>query len=603
MSKKQKQAISTKAFLPTTRAQMKKRGWRHVDIILVTADAYVDHPSFGVALIGRWLLEHGFRVAVLAQPDWKSVDDFLSLGKPRLFWGITSGCVDSRLNDYASLGAKRKKDVYSPQDKVGYRPPKPLLSYSARAREAFNDVPIVLGGIGASLRRLVHYDYIEDKLKRSVLVDAKADVLVHGMGELATLEIAKRLKAGKSIEELSDIDGIAIMIKDKDALPSKYVELDSLDAQEKNPELVLKNHILYQKQCIPGGLAVVQKYDNGFLLVNPPQRPLNSQEMDKLYAMDFTRNAHPKYDELGGISALEPVRFSITTHRGCFGGCSFCSIYFHQGKQISSRSVDSILKEADKIAAHRDFKGTIHDVGGPSANMYGMGCTLNKQCDRPSCIYPSPCKHLKTDSSSLIKLMNELVKWKRRRAKAHVFVASGVRFDLANMDQKYIRLLTREFVGGHLKVAPEHCSKEVLSLMGKPNFSGYKKFQETFERESKLANKKQYLVPYFISAHPGCKDSHALELTEYLVSKNLRLRQVQDFTPVPLTLSTAMYVSNRAANGKKIYVAKGHKAKKLQATLMQFWLPRNKAILSEYLRKHKREKLLNRINSMQKNHR
>lgn len=599
MSKtKQRQPISTKAFLPTTRAEMKKRGWRRADIILVTADAYVDHPSFGFALIGRWLESCGYRVAILAQPDWKSVDDFLSLGKPKLFWGITSGCVDSRLNDYASLGAKRKKDVYSPGGKTGLRPSKPLLTYSARAREAFKDVPIVLGGLGASLRRLVHFDYIEDKLKRSILADAKADILVHGMGETAIAEIAKRLKNGEDIAQIRDIAGTATVIKNESEIPGEFLKLDSLESQQNDSKLVLKSQIRYQKQCIPSGRAIVQEQNPGLLLVNPPAAPLSEQEMDQLYSLPYTLNSHPKYDQLGGIPALEPVRFSITTHRGCFGGCSFCSIYFHQGKQISSRSIKSVMSGVETIAAHRDFKGTIHDVGGPSANMYAMGCTLKKQCDRASCLFPSPCKHLATDYGRMLKLMNELVKWKNLRNKSHIFIASGVRFDLANMDQRYIKLLAKEFVGGHLKVAPEHSCKKVLSLMGKPSFDQYLKFKTIFERESRSVGKEQYIVPYFISSHPGATENDALELMEYLVSEKLRLRQVQDFTPVPLTLATAMYVSNTSPAGKPIFVAKGHKAKKLQSALIQYWLPHNNSILSEFLRSRKRMKLLHMVNGM-----
>ena len=596
--------ISVGSFLPTTMAQMNQRGWKQADVILITADAYVDHPSFGVALIGRRLEKQGYKVAILSQPDWKSVDDFRSLGRPRLLWGITSGAVDSRLNDYASMGHKRNEDVYSPGGKTGFRPARPLLVYSARAREAFKDVPIVLGGLEASLRRLVHYDYIEDKLKRSVLIDAKADMLVHGMGELAITQIAQRLDAGQSISELTDIAGTAYPIKSSMELPERFVSLPSLSQMEKNSDLFLDAQIEYQKQCLPEGLPVVQDQDAASIVVMPPARPLSENEIDELYALPFTRSWHPKYDSLGGVPALEPVQFSITTHRGCFGGCSFCSIFFHQGKQISSRSIGSIIDEAQKLARHKDFKGTIHDVGGPSANMYAMKCKREKICNRASCLFPSPCRFLDSNYTAMLKLMNALLDWKKSQLprKINIFIASGVRYDLANMDRKYIDLLAKEFVGGHLKVAPEHYNRKVLDFMGKPDFAGYQQFEDNFRIASKKAGKEQYLVPYFISSHPGCSNDDALELTEYLLDKGLKLRQVQDFTPVPLTLSTAMFVACKDSTGKKIFVAKGHKAKQLQAALMQYYNPKNRKLITEFLSTHKKRRLLSKIEFAQKMH-
>ncbi len=591
--------ISTKNFLPTTRQEMKKRGWRFADIILITADAYVDHPSFGTALIGRYLESLGYRVAILDQPNWQSADDFKSLGRPNLFFGITSGAVDSRLNDYASMGHKRKEDLYSPAGELGHRPEKPLLTYSARAREAFNDVPIVLGGIEASLRRLVHYDYIEDKIKRSVLIDAKADILVHGMGELTIAEIARRLKNGGNISTLTDIPGTAWCVRKDMPLPEKFLDLPSLQKQQETPETFLAAQIQYQKECIPQGLPVVQEQDPGQIVVMPPSRPLSQQEMDNIYDLPFTRASHPKYNDKGGIPALEPVEFSITTHRGCFGGCSFCSIYFHQGKHITSRSLANIMAELERLAAHPNFKGTIHDIGGPSANMYGMNCSRQHICNRSSCLHPEICKHLNTNHTPMLRLMQEVVKWKKLRKKStNAFIASGVRFDLANLSPEYIELLCREFTGGHLKVAPEHYCEDVLNYMGKSSFGEFEKFEKTFEAASRKAGKKQYLVPYFISSHPGCSDDDAIKLTEYLVEKNWQPRQVQDFTPSPLSLSTAMFVAGKDTKGRQIYVSKGQTAKKLQAALLQYYRPESVKLFANLLKAKNRMKLLNKIESI-----
>jgi uncharacterized radical SAM protein YgiQ len=577
---------------------MRARGWDRPDVILVTADAYVDHPSFGVALIGRWLEKLGYRVCVLAQPDWRSADAFRQFGAPRLFWGITSGSVDSRLNDYASMGHKRKEDVFSPGGKLGLRPDRPLLVYSARAREAYKGVPIVLGGLEASLRRLVHYDYIEDQLKRSVLTDAKADILVHGMGEKAIAEIARRLAGGAKVEELVDIPGTAFRVQGGASAPDSAVELPSLARQQADGSLVMTAQLDYQKQAYPGGRPVIQEQDPGKVVVMPPAEPLTSKEMDELYSLSFARRWHPMYDKRGGVPALEPVKFSITTHRGCFGGCSFCSIYFHQGKTITSRSMGSLLAEADVLAAHPDFTGTIQDIGGPTANMYGMKCGRHATCDRASCIFPSICRNLEADYGPLLAMMRAFLKWKAGQRKCrHVFVSSGIRHDLAAKSREYIELLAGHFVSGHLKVAPEHYCDNVLSLMGKPGWETFDRFEEMFNEASKKAGKKQYLVPYFISSHPGCTEDDALKLTEYLVSRSWRPRQVQDFTPVPLTLSTAMFVAGRSAAGKKLHIPRGQSEKKLQAALMHYFDPRNRKLLSDFLRT-RRPQLLRKISGV-----
>jgi len=587
-------------FIPATPDEMRQRGWDRPDIILVTGDAYVDHPAFGVALIGRWLEKLGYHVVILSQPDWRSADAFRSFGPPKLFWGITSGAIDSRLNDYASMGHRRRKDVYSPGGQLELRPRRPLLVYSARAREAFKGIPIILGGFEASIRRIVHYDFIEDKLKRSVLIDAKADILVHGMGELAIKEIAQRLGNGQSISELSNIPGTAYIVNRNTTAPDNAVRLPSLSQQESDPRKVMDGQNLYYAQSRPNGLPVIQDQDPCTIVIMPPSRPLSTAEMDELYDLPFTRRWHGSYDKLGGVPALEPVRFSITTHRGCFGGCSFCSIHLHQGRQICSRSIESLLSEADSLKKHKQFHGTISDFGGPTANMYGMGCDRSDSCSRVSCLFPSVCKNLKSDAAELMKMMESFLKWKGSGPTAvNMFVASGVRHDLALKNKDYIDLLVRHFVGGHLKVAPEHYCPKVLSLMGKPGFEVFKEFESYFTQSSRRAGKEQYLVPYFISSHPGCSSDNALSLTVYLVSRSWCPRQVQDFSPVPMTYSTAMYVSGVDSKGSSIDIPRGHREKILQASLLQYYEPKNKKVVIEFLHSRGRSDLINRINHLQ----
>ncbi len=600
-------------FLPASAKEMQDLGWSQPDIILITGDAYVDHPSFGIALIGRWLESKGFKVAVLAQPDWRTADAFRIFGPPRLFWGITSGSIDSRLNNYTSLGHKRKEDLYSPGGRAGLRPDKPLLVYAARAREAFKNIPVILGGLEASLKRLVHFDYIENQIKRSVLIDAKADMLVYGMGELATLEIAKRLDAGQPIREITDVAGTVYPVFKDVIPPSDTVELPSLLQQKENPALVMEAQLKYQSfspdPCLPsevrrcgrrmgGRGSIIQKQNPGLIVVMPPAQPLDEKTMDEIYALPFTKRSHPMYDKLGGVPALEPVQCSLTTHRGCFGGCSFCSLYFHQGKYISSRSIDSILDEAERLSKEKFFRGTITDLGGPTANMYGMNCSNTKSCQRPSCLFPSPCKFLNADYTQLLKLMKAILKWSRSDTrKINVYVASGVRHDLALLSDEYIELLASHFTGGHLKVAPEHSCPKVLALMGKCPIELLDEFEDKFKAASRRAGKQQYLVPYFISSHPGCTDDDAVSLLEYLVNKNWKLEQVQDFTPVPLTLSTAMYVSGLDSKGKKIFIPKGHSEKKLQLSLLQYHIPSNYRQLINFLTKKGKKNLITKLKS------
>ncbi len=621
------QLDNIKQFLPTTRDEMRRLGWDQADVILVTGDAYVDHPSFGVAMIGRWLEKLGYRVAILPQPDWRSVDAFRSLGAPRLFWGITSGCIDSRLNDYASMGHRRQADVYSPGGAIDLRPTRPLLAYAARAREAYPQVPIILGGLEASLRRLVHYDYISDKLMRSVLVDAKADMLVFGMGELATAEIARRLDGGEPIIAMTNVAGTAYKVVRDTPVPADAVRLPSLGQQTENKAMVMEAQEQYQRiaspdcglrisdcglntmretnpQLILGGRPVVQDQDPGTIVVMPPARPLTTAELDALYDLPFTRQWHPQYTGSGGIAALEPVEFSITTHRGCYGGCSFCSIYFHQGKEITSRSIESLLAEADRLSATPRFRGTISDLGGPTANMYGTNCTKEQGCSRQSCVFPSPCKNLNLDLGPLMEMMEAFIHWKGgSRGKRHVYVASGIRHDLALHSREYLDLLVGHFVGGHLKVAPEHYCDQVLRLMGKPAFASFEEFESRFDEACRRAGKEFYLVPYFISAHPGCTLDHSVKLTEYLVSRSWQPRQVQDFVPVPLTLSTAMYVAGQDAAGHRIHVPGGRREKRLQAALLQYYREPNAKLITEHLQSSGHADLLKDLRRLWSNNR
>ena len=579
---------------------MRQWGWGQADIILVTADAYVDHPAFGAALIARWLTHHGFKVAILDQPDWKSVDPFRSLGYPRLFWAITSGCIDSRLNMYASMGHKRREDLYSPGGKLGARPDRPLVAYSERARQAYKGVPIVLGGLEASLRRLTHYDYIADKLQRSVLADAKADLLVHGMGETAILDIARRLDSGAVLNDLHDIPGTAYRVIKGATVPDNAVELPSREALDADNTQFMDFQLTYQAQATPTGRAVVQDQGPGLVVVNSPAAPLTEQKLDTLYALPFTRCWHPKYDKQGGVPALKPVQFSITTHRGCFGGCSFCAIYFHQGKQIASRSEHSILDEAQRISQHPQFRGTIEDIGGPTANMYGMTCPDAATCKRMSCLFPSPCAKLPGSHDKMLSLMHELLKWRKtQRKKIHFFVASGIRHDLALRSQEYISLLVKYFVGGHLKVAPEHICPAVLDMMQKPHNDSFEAFEKCFAAATKKAHKEQYLVPYFISSHPGSSPDEAVKLTEYLVRRRWRPRQVQDFVPVPLALATAMFVSGRSPKGNPIHIPRGRGEKRLQMALLQYYDRRNYKTITQYLSPRNKHKLLAKIRNLQ----
>jgi uncharacterized radical SAM protein YgiQ len=551
-------------FLPMSRAEMDRLGWDECDIVLVTGDAYIDHPSFGMAIIGRLLEAQGFRVGIIAQPDWQSADPFKVLGAPKLFFGVTGGNMDSMVNRYTSDKRIRHNDNYTPGGVAGKRPDRSVIVYAQRCREAYRDVPIVLGGIEASLRRIAHYDYWSDKVRRSILADAKGDILLYGNAERAVVEVAHRMARGDKPSELDDLRGIALL---KEAVPEGWVEahaddiespdegarvggdqvvvrLPSFEQVEADPETYARASRVLHRESNPGNArGLVQRHGDRELWVTPPPVPLETPEMDGVYDLPYARAPHPSYGE-AKIPAWEMIKFSVTIMRGCFGGCSFCSITEHEGRIIQSRSQESTLQEIETIRDKTDgFTGVISDIGGPTANMYRMACkdkAIEEKCRRPSCVFPAVCPNLNTSHEKLIHLY--------RKARAlpgikKVMVASGVRYDLAVKSPEYIEELVTHHVGGRLKIAPEHTEEGPLSKMMKPGIGTYDRFKELFDKAAKKAGKEYYLIPYFIAAHPGTTDADMLNLALWLKKNKFRADQVQTFLPSPMALSTAMYHS------------------------------------------------------------
>ncbi len=581
-------------FLPINKDDLKRKKCKQLDIILVSGDAYVDHPAWAAAILGRFLEKHGYQVGIIAQPDWQSLDDFKQLGQPRLYFGISGGNLDSMVNHYTADLKKRREDLYSPGGKAGRRPDRATIVYTNRLREAYPGVPIIIGGIEASLRRLAYYDYWSDKVRRSILLDSKADLLVYGMGEYKLLEIAQFIETGGDVKKLNGLRGTAFI---SSVLPSGALEIPSYERVKDNirdfsrsTRLVFQNHNPY---CSP---PLAQKHGDRWVVVNPPAMPLTSKQMDSIYDIPFLRRYHPLYEQDGGIPALKPVQFSVLTHRGCFGGCSFCSIGLHQGKFIQSRSIESLLAEAESFTAHPDFRGSIPDLGAASANMYGMSgnkSAVCEKCQKISCLYPSVCKNLNTDHSASLRLWDKMRKIK---AIANIRVASGVRYDLILQDKsgQYLRELCKYHVGGQLKIAPEHVSWPVTKLMGKPDRSKYEQFMEAFKKVNEKLKKEQYLIPYFISAHPGSSIKESIELAEFLRDHmQYYPEQVQNFTPTPMTLSTSMYYTGlNPMNGKQVYVAKGSLERKAQRALLQYRKSVNQQLVKETLEKYGRSDLI-----------
>ncbi len=555
------------AFLPMTRAEMEARGWDELDVLLVSGDAYVDHPAFGAAVIGRWLESKGFRVGIIAQPDWRDEQSVQRLGRPRLFVGITAGAVDSMLNLYTAAKKPRSADDYAPGGRRGLRPARATIVYANLVSRAFPGLPVVIGGVEASLRRFVHYDYWDDRIRSSILIDSGADLLVYGMGERAVLEIARRLKSSSRRRDLRYIPGTAFLGAEGD-LPgvARTLWLPARDEIEGDPAKLVEATLRAAEHVNPWSKMYLAQRDGSRLVVAcEPARPLSTEELDALYDLPFTRREHFTYSE--PVPALQPVRFSVTVHRGCYGGCSFCGLGMHQGKVIQSRSVESIVREIRRISELPGFRGIITDLGGPTANMYETGCrTPERACRRTSCLYPKPCGNLKTKHDGSLRMLAAVRSLPEVR---HAYVASGVRFDLALLDPEYIDALATHHTGGHLSVAPEHCVPHVLALMGKPDIEVFERFRRRFEAASRAAGKEQYLVPYMISGFPGCTDADMAALRDYLRRERLLTRQVQDFTPTPMTLAAAMFYSGKDAEGRPIPVARAVAAKKRQAACLR----------------------------------
>ena len=573
--------------------EVEARGWNEVDIVFVTGDAYIDHPSFAMALLGRVLEHAGFRVAILSQPDWKNCEPWRKFGKPRLFYGISAGNMDSMINHYTANRKVRNDDAYSPGGKIGLRPDRATLVYCQRAREAFPGTPVIAGGVEASLRRLAHYDYWSDTVKRSIILDSKADLVVHGMGEQIIVEIANRLAQGEKVTDLRDMRGVAYALGASESLPDKipsslspvseasrdqhddWVVLPSFEEVKSDKDAFCEATRLIHLHTNPFNAGVlVQPHDQRRVVCNPPTFPLTQKGMDTVYDFKYTRRPHPSYRE--PIPAYEMIKDSVTIMRGCFGGCTFCSITTHQGRIIQSRSRESVQGEVKKLALDPSFKGVVSDVGGPTANMYEMRCTrpeIEAKCRRLSCVHPTVCKLLGTDHGPLVKLLKET---RETPGVKKVFVASGVRMDLAQFSDEYLTEMATHHVGGHLKVAPEHTSPKVLKLMKKPVINDFEGFAKRFEKASQKAGKKQYLVPYFIASHPGSDLEAMIHLAQFLKQNGYRPDQVQDFIPAPFDIATCMYYTGKDPFTKKeVTVAKGMRDRKMQRALMQFFKPEN----------------------------
>lgn len=568
-------------FLPITKEEVRKRGWEELDVIIITGDAYVDHPSFGASVIGRFLEYYGFRLGIIPQPDWKNKESFKILGKPRLFFGITAGSVDSFVANYTPYKRRREKDAYTPGGITGKRPDRATVVYSNLVHEIFPDVPIILGGIEASLRRFSHYDFWEDRVRHSVLLDARAKLIIYGMGEKPVLEVAKALSQGKDWEEIYKIPGIVYSLSEKEFnrlfKDKDYIMLPSFEEVSQDRDRYWEFQILIL-EGMKKRRILVQRDNKRYIIQNPPPF-YTSQDLDLIYALPFKRSPHPSYKEK--IPALETVITSITSHRGCFGSCSFCSINLHQGWQVISRSYASILKEAYNLTFHKEFRGTISDVGGPTGNMYKIKCKIHKipgSCSNRDCLFPDICEYLDIDFSHQLKLLKEIKKIPKIK---HVFLASGIRHDLALKDENYIREIIKEgYIGGHLSSAPEHIRDHLLEIMKKPRFEIYEKFISIFEKTIRKTGKELYIIPYFISAHPGATLKDSLELALYVKGLGHYLEQIQDYTPLPLTPSScAFYTEYHPFRKEKIYVAKRYEERRLQRALVQYRDKKNREFL------------------------
>ena len=588
-------------FLPTTRAEMDALGWDQPDVVFVSGDAYVDHPSFAAGLLGRWLEAHGFRVVILAQPDWQSADPWRALGPPRLFYAVSAGNMDSMINHYTANRKRRNADAYSPGGQIGLRPDRASGVYAQRCREAFKGVPVVTGGVEASLRRVAHYDYWSDKVRPSHLVSSKADLLAFGMGERTILAIARRLDSGEEVSALRDLRGVAYMLGAKAELPEHTfgesspggdVELPSYeDVLADKRAFAIATRNVHRETNPWNARRLIQAHGARRLVVNPPALPLEEAELDSLHELPYARAPHSSYTEK--IPAWQTIADSVQIMRGCFGGCTFCSITLHQGRRIQSRSEASVLRELKTVAERPGFKGHVSDIGGPTANMYRMQCSrpeVEAKCRRLSCVHPKVCKLMGTDHTPLRDLMR---KSRELPGIKKVNVASGIRMDLAADAPEYLDELATHHVGGHLKVAPEHASEKVLQMMKKPGGDSFERFAARFKEASQRAGKEQYLVPYFIASHPGSGLDEMIELALYLKENGYRPRQVQDFIPAPMDIATCMYYTGLDPETlTPVESAQTASDRGLQRALLQYWEPRNHALVKRALERAGRRDLI-----------
>ena len=583
-------------FLPISKKDMNTLGWDRPDFVYVCGDAYVDHPSFGAAIISRVLEAEGFRIAFLAQPDYTSAEAFKEFGKPRLGFLVSAGNIDSMVAHYTASKKKRSSDYYSPGGKAGKRPDRATIVYCNRIREAYGDIPIIIGGLEASLRRFAHYDYWSNSVRRSILVDSRADILTYGMGENILIRIAHLLDKGVPVKKIHDVRGTVYLTTPEDKIHFPIAaEFNYDDLKSDKRKYAEAFGVQYKNQDSINGKAILERYDGKILVQNPPMPPLEREELDRVYSLPYMRTYHPIYEKDGGVPAIEEVRFSLTHNRGCFGACNFCALAFHQGRTVRSRSIESIVEEAKKITELPDFKGYIHDVGGPTANFRYPACKkqlTDGVCSSRKCLSPTPCKNLIADHSEYIRLIEEIEKLPKIKK---VFIRSGIRFDylLADTDEAFFKKLVRDNVSGQLKVAPEHCSSAVLECMGKPNFNVYEKFRKRYFELTKSFGKEQYLVPYLMSSHPGSTLEDALELALCLKRDGYAPEQVQDYYPTPGTASTVMfYTGINPLTMKKVYVATDYREKQLQRALLQYNRPQNASLVREALTKLGREDLI-----------
>ncbi|HHV09476.1 MAG TPA: YgiQ family radical SAM protein [Clostridiales bacterium] len=583
-------------FLPINKADMEQRGWEQCDFVYVTGDAYVDHPSFGPAIISRVLESHGFKVGIIPQPDWKDSGSITILGMPRLGFLVSGGNMDSMVNHYSVAKKRRQTDAYTPGGVMGKRPDHATSVYCNLIRKQYKKVPIIIGGIEASLRRLAHYDYWSDKVKRSILLDSQADIISYGMGEHSIVEIAEALDSGLEVKDITFISGTVFKAK---SLESVYDAVELPSYQEILDSKVKFAQSFYLQYCNTDPFSakrLVEKYkDSEYVIQNPPAKPLTQTEMDRIYSLPYMRDYHPSYQEMGGIPAIEEVKFSLTSNRGCFGGCNYCALTFHQGRILQTRSHESIVAEANQLIWDKDFKGYIHDVGGPTANFRYAACdkqSTKGACINKQCLFPNPCERLKVDHSDYLKLLRRLRILPNVKK---VFIRSGIRFDylMADKDDTFIKELCEHHVSGQLKVAPEHVSDSVLKLMGKPENSVYEKFQARYKKVNERLGKKQYIVPYLISSHPGSALKEAVELAEYLRDLGYMPEQVQDFYPTPSTISTCMYYTGLDPRTMRtVYVPKSPHEKAMQRALIQYRNPKNYELVMEALKKAGRTDLI-----------